>query len=221
MKRIVTSLILILAFGFQLQAQLQPMNGACEQNPCQARAICGTVTNNNFSYQSNTGNPPGAGSCGNALGGTFGFVQNWMYYKITCYTSGTFNFSLVANDPASDLDWALWNTTVSGCGSVLTGNIPIECNSFPGGGGAPTGIAAAAAAGFEPTVNMVAGQTYILGISRRTGGLVTTGFTLTTSGTAGVINNTPAALASVVPFNACSSSICRPIDHYMQVSLAV
>ena len=214
MKRIFTSLVMVLGFVMQSQAQMQNMNSACEQNPCQALPVCATTVSNPYSYQSNTGNPGVAATgCGNSIGGTVTYAQNWMYYRFTCQTAGTLNFTITPNDPSGDLDWAMWNVTNSGCGGIATGNL-VECNSFPGLGG--TGMQAVAAQAFEPQVTLVAGNTYILGISRRSGGTATTppsgppyatgsaGFSINFAGTANIINTTAPALLSVIPYDPCA-----------------
>lgn len=198
-------------YFIQSQAQMQNMNSACEQNPCQALPICATVVTNPYSYQSNTGNAgiPTNG-CGNSVGGTNDFAQNWNYYQFTCQSSGTFNFTITSNDPQGDFDWALWDVTSSGCSGISSSNL-IECNSFVGTG--TTGIQSNPSNGFEPTVNILFGNTYILGISRRNGGTSTTppsgppfangssGFSINFSGTASIVNSTYPALEAVEPFD--------------------
>lgn len=208
-------LVLIVVF-FAVQnsnAQLQNMNSACEQNPCQALPICSTTITNPYSYQSNTGNPGvlTSGGCGNSIGGYNVYEQNWIYYQFTCYNTGILNFTITPNDPLGDLDWALWNITNTDCSAIASTNL-VECNSFVGTG--PTGMQPIAAQGFEPQITGITGNTYILGISRRAGGTNTTpplgppysngsaGFSIIFTGTATVFNTLSPALSSIEPFDA-------------------
>ncbi|MBK6820978.1 MAG: hypothetical protein IPG85_15845 [Bacteroidetes bacterium] len=205
MKRIITAILLIVSF--QLNAQV--LNNQCEsQTPCNALPICGTATVSIAPSYSTTApynvNPGGAGTCAGALGGTFTYTPNWVFFRFKCFTGGALNFAIIGNDLASDLDWAMWDITVSGCGSLSAGNL-VECNAYPTAGAGGTGVQAAAAFGFEPTITLVAGNTYILGVARRNGGTVTTGFNINFAGTtANLTDNVAPALGSIVPFNACN-----------------
>ena len=210
MKKIITSLLLILGFCLQGKAQLLPMN-QCESSPCGALPICGNTITNIYSYQSNTGNPTGVGTCASSTG-TFTYNQNWVYYRFKCYTTGTFNFTLTPNDATSDLDWAMWNVTTSGCSSITNSNM-IECNAADvlGATGIQTG--GLPAASFENNITITAGSSYIIGISRNSNGTVTTGFTMNFTGTtASILDNVKPYLASYVPLN-----FCAPVDSMILV----
>ncbi|MBL7766103.1 MAG: SprB repeat-containing protein, partial [Chitinophagaceae bacterium] len=199
MKRILTALLLIAGFVFQSKAQLLA-TGQCEESPCGARIICGTGTiNNPYSYQNATGNP--VGTCASSSG-TFSYAQNWMYYRFKCTQTGILNFSITANDAASDLDWALWDISTSGCSSLGTGNL-VECNAA---GAGATGISGTPGVLFENSITVTAGNVYILGISRASGGTVTTGFSINFTGTtASLSDNVKPYLASLLPFNICDA----------------
>lgn len=208
MKRIITSIALILGFAIQGYSQLLPANQCESQSPCNARSICGNVVTTNFSYATTPAFNP-VGVCG-----AFTYSSNWMYYRFTCYTTGTLNFRLVPIDSTlvgSDLDWALWNITTSGCGSLTAGNL-VSCNAAGAGPvvGATTfsatGILTGGipAANFQPGLPVVAGSTYILGISNP-GGASTGGFNLNFGlSTTSIADNKKPYMASVIPFDPCS-----------------
>ena len=200
MKRIITSLILIA--GFIVQGNAQVLLNQCESaTPCNARVICGNTVNSNFSYTTAPAFNPMV-TCASSTG-TFAYASNWVYYRFTCYTTGTLNFRLNSNDSlsvASDLDWALWDISTTGCGSLTS---IIECNAA---GNGATGILTGGlpAANFEPNVTITAGNTYIIGISNPGGGN-TAGFTLNFNGSTASINDTKKPyLLAVAPFDPCS-----------------
>ncbi|MCC7029314.1 MAG: hypothetical protein IT257_03340, partial [Chitinophagaceae bacterium] len=159
MKRIFTTLLLIVSFIFRSQSQV--IDNACEGIPCNSLPICGvnTIANVN-SYTASLApfnvNPGGIGNCNNAVGGVVNYTAtpNWIYYRLKCYAGGVLNFSINPNDPAADMDWAIWDISVSGCGSLTAGNL-LECNSFAGAGA--TGLQPAPAAGFETGITLTAG----------------------------------------------------------------
>ncbi len=202
MKRIITSLALIL--GFLVQGQSQVLLNQCESaTACNARTICGGTVVSAFSYTTSPASNP-IGTCASSTG-TFAYASNWVYYRFTCYTTGTLNFRLNSNDSAStasDLDWALWNITASGCGSLTTANT-VECNAA---GNGATGIFTGGipSANFEPNTTITAGNTYIIGISNPGGGN-TQGFTLNFTGTtASITDSKKPYMLSVAPFDPCS-----------------
>jgi len=202
MKRILTSLALI--FAFIVQGQTQILNNYCEsQSACNARPICGAtiVTTNSFTTTAPYNVNP-IGTCA-SLSGTFAYTPNWVYYRVNCYATGIFNFRLVSNDSAtvnSDLDWAMWNITTTGCGTLGTPNT-IECNAA---GNGPTGIAAIPTNNFEPSIIINAGSSYIIGISNPTGAN-TGGFTMSFGGTtANIQDNKKPFMANLMPFDPCS-----------------
>ncbi len=200
MKRIITSLVLLV--GFMLQGNAQVLLNQCESTtPCSARSICGNTVVTNYSYTTAPAFNPMV-TCASSTG-TFAYASNWVYYRFTCYTTGTLNFRLNSNDSAStasDLDWALWDITTTGCGSLTT---IVECNAA---GNGATGILTGGlpAANFEPNVTITAGNIYIIGISNPGGGN-TSGFTLNFNGsTANISDNKKPYLLSVAPFDPCS-----------------
>jgi hypothetical protein len=201
MKRIFTSLVLLFAIYFNGSAQLLPANQCESQTPCNARPICGAPVVTPFSFVTSA-LPAPVGVCGAFL---YGAAGNWVYYRFTCYSSGIFNFRLASNDSAtvnSDLDFALWDITTAGCGGINTTLVPLACNAA---GNGATGIQTGGlpAANFAPNLNIVAGNTYIIGVSNPSGAN-TQGHTLTFGGTASITDNKRPFMVNIIPFDPCS-----------------
>jgi len=208
MKRIFT--VLILLVSFYIQSHAQTLSNQCESSPCNALPICGTATiSQPFAFTS-VGNPPGSPlqvtSCINNLGINTVATNNWVFYRFTCYSGGDFNFLITPNQTLTNLNWALWDITTSGCGNLGDG-FKVACNfntSATAANGGITGCGPTTSAIIEPTYSMQPG-TYILGVQRPgTGGTITTGFTIDFTGTtADIAENTQPALASVLPITSC------------------
>lgn len=182
MKQITTAIVLSLVAFFSSKAQVIVIN-ACESNPCNAFVHCGAgnvIQQNSFA---SIGNPQG--TCGANF-----FTGNWVYYRFTCYASGNLNFTITPNDAASDINWALWNITTTGCANLSS---TTTCNAAPSAGAVNSGI-----------IPITGGNTYILGIQRASGGTTTLGFSINFTGTtATLFTTTPTALESVLPFDNC------------------
>ena len=209
MKRFLTSLAFIIGFVFQGHSQV--LNNQFEsQSACNAIPICGLVKTSPYTFSTSAPfNTNPIGTCAANLGGTTAYNANWVYYRFTAYTTGAIRFTITSANAAVDLDWALWDITVSGCGSLTIGNT-VECNAGPAGitginttmtVSAPTNLS------FEPDATVIAGNTYILGIANPlgAGAPAPTGFTIDFTGsTASIIDNTKPFMASVLPFDPCS-----------------
>lgn len=186
------------------QANSQVLTDQCESmTACNALPLCGTNIVNIYSYTTTVASNP-IGTCASSTG-TFAYNGKWVYYRFTCYSTGTFKFRLVPNDSAtvnSDLDWALWDITSSDCSNLNVSNV-VECNAA-GNGATGVGIGSIPAANFEPNVIMVVGMTYILGISNPSGAN-TGGFSISFDGTtANIFDNKKPYLSAVLPFDACT-----------------
>jgi len=84
---------------------------------------------------------------------------NSVWYIINVSTSGLLEFTITPNIP-TDYDFAIWNATGQGC-SAVANSLPVRCNYA--GSTPPTGISSTITnAWFEPAINAVAGETYIL-----------------------------------------------------------
>jgi gliding motility-associated-like protein len=206
MKRILTLLTLVV--GFLTSAQSQVLLDQCESlSGCNARVICGTSTIvTPFSYTTSTTTGP-IGTCAGGtpvLTYTYSTTPDWVFYRFTCYGTGTLNFRISSNDSAttnSDLDWALWNITSTGCGTLGIGNL-VECNAALAGA---TGIQPIGNANFEPSITITAGNTYILGISNNSVTGNHGGHTLSFGGTtANITDNVRPYMQAVAPFDPCS-----------------
>jgi gliding motility-associated-like protein len=99
--------------------------------------------------------------------------SNW--YTFTAATSGTLQFSITPNTPI-DYDFAVYNTTTSCPGTELTCNWEMES------GTGQTGLGCADILQCEPSLSVVAGQTYTILVDRYTAAS-TSGFTLSFAGT--------------------------------------
>jgi gliding motility-associated-like protein len=99
--------------------------------------------------------------------------SNW--YTFTAATSGTLQFSITPNTPI-DYDFAVYNTTSSCPGTELTCNWEMES------GTGQTGLGCADILQCEPSLSVVAGQTYTILVDRYTAAS-TSGFTLSFAGT--------------------------------------
>ena len=218
MKRIFT-LIVVLCIAVLQQANAQNLllTNACERNPCNALSLCvptpiaGQVVTNPNAY--NTASNPMLpnttfGACG-GTGITGPSTGNWCFYRFRVFQGGTFGFSIAANDPACDLNFALFNTTLSGGCNISSAN-GVAWNAAPSAGTTtgclPTGPCTAT---FE-TLNglpLVAGNTYILGICRVGAGGGTApnmGFSITFSGTAVLQDPNLTTMTSLASLNPCS-----------------
>ncbi|MBK1894456.1 T9SS type B sorting domain-containing protein [Chryseobacterium paridis] len=118
-----------------------------------------------------------------------------VWYSFTIATSGTLTFeitpntdpNLPPNDPnnnAADYDWAVWGPSPT-CGNL---GAPVTCNFAPRSGlwPYPTGLSAsppnAPNGGYNPPMNVTAGETYVLLVSNYSTNVF--GFSLTWGGTA-------------------------------------
>jgi gliding motility-associated-like protein len=181
MKRIITSILILLAAYSNVKAQM--LTNACESSPCNAISICGIGAKNQLYSFTSTGYPQS--TCGAQL-----MSNNWVYYRFTCYASGVLQFQINPNDPLTDINWALYNITTSGCSNLA----------------ATTDCSAAASAGSvsSPAINITVGNTYILGVSRASGGATITGFNITFTGTtANLSDNVAPTMTTVLPFDTC------------------
>ncbi|MBL7771591.1 MAG: gliding motility-associated C-terminal domain-containing protein [Chitinophagaceae bacterium] len=186
MKRIITSIVVLLVSFWSTQAQTM-ITGGCESSPCNAIPLCGIGTVNQANSFTSTGNPQG--TCGANF-----FTGNWVYYRFTCYASGNLTFTITPNDATSDINWGLWDISVTGCGSL---SATTTCSAAPTAGAVNSGI-----------IPIVAGNTYILGVQRASGGTATFGFGINFTGTtASLTNSTQPSMASVLPIN-----ICLPVN---------
>ena len=191
MKRIFTQLLSVLLLTILSQNVFSQTlaTGQCEQQPCQALAVCNNPTINQYAYQ---GGAAPSGLAGITGCGSGTFVANWMYYRFKATSTGTLNFTISANSGTCDLDFILFQINNSAC-NVLTNANKLACNNE---GIGPTGCntAGAPAINFAPTLNVTAGQEFILAISRSTGGSGIfpsdpSGFNIAWSGTANVVDN--------------------------------
>ena len=115
--------------------------------------------------------------------------KNPTWFKLACYNSGSFGFTITPSDPADNYDWQLFDITGRNPDDVFTnGNMFVACNWSPEVG--ETGAsqdgdnvmvcAVPGANTFSAMPNIIVGHEYLLMLSNR----ITNnrGFTLTASG---------------------------------------
>ena len=144
-----------------------------------AIAVCG---NSNISYT-----PSGWGNTFEILGGCMGTNERYtVWYTFTAQTSGSLAFTINPNVFEDDYDFALYGPNKT---CATRGTSPIRCN-YSGADG-PTGLdlnippatyPAGNSGQWSPSLNVTAGETYILVIDNFSQS--TNGFTLNWTGTA-------------------------------------
>jgi gliding motility-associated-like protein len=143
-----------------------------------------TVANQTYTGIGNTCDFPGGG--GNCLASA---ERGSTWFTISINANGSLNFNIIPNDyvggnpgAETDYDFAIWKIGGSGavtCDQIAAGSVPIRCNYSALGvtGLSPNGNSPTAYPGFdgayEPQLNVVAGDIYILVVSN---------FSLNTSG---------------------------------------
>ncbi len=148
------------------------------------------------------------GSIAEAPGCWFGTTDTRSHwYSFTCTQSGTFTFSCLPV-PYADFDFAMYNITGSAAGTCNLGAM-ISCNYAVPSGSGVTGIGCGLAS-CQPTINIIAGQTYAILVNRWTAAS-TSGFTMSFGGTAQIgifaaFTNTNACVGALVQFTNTSST---------------
>lgn len=122
---------------------------------------------------SNPGTNPASGNMGCLLSGEL----NSTWFSITITTSGTLAFSFGTPGAANCYDWAMWPYNPNACNQISANTLaPVRCNwngtcnSFTGVGPVPTG---GNANNFEPILNVVAGQQFLICFSNYSSALTT------------------------------------------------
>lgn len=151
-----------------------------------ALPICGITDTIGFA-------PSGAGNYYDAIAPNPCTVTdaNGVWYLFDITTAGILNFNLNSLPVSNNYNWALYNMTGVDCETLSTA-LPISCNSFAGSG--PTGVSTInggvgvsnSLTAYNADVDVLAGQTYALIISRVTGA---SGFDLDFSASTAVISD--------------------------------
>ena len=171
-----------------------------------AQPICGSGWHENTPGNGQGGFPSEINSSTSCLEGE----RNGTWYSFTVESSGTIQILIDPdhdgtsgdpNDNADDYDFALYNVTNAGCEGIFDGSSPeVACNyeAVHDGEDGNTGVNSSESGSndsFEPDVNVVAGETYMLYISQWS--VSTNGFTITLGGTADYIDNDGPELTNV------------------------
>lgn len=202
------SLLLIAFFAvtnLHAQSSVQNCMGAipvCQNTFSQANAYSGVGTQNELN----------ASNQGCLTTGE----NNSVWYIINVSTAGSLVFTITPNT-TSDYDFAVWDMTNKSCAAITAGMAPIRCNyaslanSSPGG---LTGLSSAAAAAattvgaggpsFSSSINVTAGQTFVILINNASGS--PSGYTLNFAGsTCQIADNTaPTIISDTLP-SGCSA----------------
>lgn len=174
MKLILANIVFLCALG--VFGQVGPVSNACNiaQNICNNSPLTFPMSQGQSpspvvppagSVSNPSSNPAGGGLYGCLLAGELN--PNWFILNIT--SNGTLQFQIGAPGGSGYFDWALWPyNPVTGCTAIQNNQVsPAGCNwnasaqGFTGmsvGGPPPGGIAG----NFTPSINVTAGQQYIL-----------------------------------------------------------
>jgi gliding motility-associated-like protein len=198
--------LFISAFTFLFACLFGLHNAAAQQDCFDAINVCSSSYTQTSSY-SGTGIenevPPGSSCLG--AGET-----NSVWYTFTATTSGELLFQLVPIAPGDDYDFALYNLSTDSCSGIAAGtSSPISCNYSADAG--PTGISTGGSgdnngsggSNQNAPVQVQQGETFALLISNFTSSQ--SGYELTFSGSASIIDNEPATLDSVG-----MNALCNP-----------
>lgn len=147
--------------------------------------------------------------------------HNSTWYTFKVQNSGNFAFTV---NSAIDYDWALYNLSNNSCSDILSGAITsVRCNYSATTGN--TGMSSSGVNASEGALGSVwctqlavtAGQTFALLVDKYAAGA--TGYSLTFTGTAGVVDNTGPSLANVhTPITCGASSMTFEFSEYVACS---
>lgn len=153
--------ILFLLISGECQSQTCTGPG---RTPATAIPICGTLVFNQDQLPACTGN-----SFIDALCGTNTYTSdNSVWYKFTCYQSGTLGFVITPNFLADDYDWSIFDITGNTPNAVFTNDLYVGINlsGLSGATGCiPGGIGSVNCAGsstYNSMPSLLAGRTYLL-----------------------------------------------------------
>lgn len=133
--------------------------------------------------------------------------DNGVWYTFTVQTNGILHFNIIPYVATDDYDWALFNLTNADCADIkINGSLEVECNfSSSTTNNGITGANGGPNPQDEPTINVTAGQRFVLYISNFSQS--TNGYRLDFSNsTAQVPDNVPPTLVSVQPNLNCNAS---------------
>ena len=107
-----------------------------------------------------------------------GAMNSDVWFTFTCTQSGTLEFQALPTGAGAnlvELDWALYDVTATGgCPNAIgnsAGDPSMSCNyNFDGGVGNPSGMGPPGTGEFNPAVNIVAGNTYVIVMDYFSGG---------------------------------------------------
>lgn len=133
--------------------------------------------------------------------------ENDVWYTFTVQNSGTLSFLITANDITDDYDWAIYNLTNHNCGDIYTNpGIEISCNYASNfGANGLTGANGGVGPQYNPTIPVLAGETYVINVSNYSG--TANGFTIDFSASTAIIfDNIPPVINSIITFPECGET---------------
>lgn len=132
--------------------------------------------------------------------------RNDTWYLISVTNTGTLQFSIVPNNPAENLNWALYDLTNSSCSAIFTNPaLELACNysNIPG----VTGANGLGGPQNQGPIAVTAGQILMLNVSAFSS-ITQSGYTLDFTGSNfGIVDTVPPALASVSSMNCGATSV--------------
>ena len=189
--------LLLITYSASVKAQTPTVQDCLGAIP-----VCGGVYTETNAYQ-NTGNYPN--EINNGTSCLKSGEKNDVWYVFTVQASGILNFSITPNQMSDDYDWALYNLTNNSCSDIYgTPSIEASCNysGTPGITG-PNGLGGAQN---EPTLNVFAGEIFVLNVSQYTNSSQN-GYTLDlTASTAEFFDDTPPEAVGMSANALCDAS---------------
>ncbi len=164
-----------------------------------------------YDFQAQQGMAVNVNNCPNCL---VSGEDNNMWYTYTAQTSGTVTFTIIPVNSSDDYDWAVFSLNGGvNCNDLVnyttSANQPISCNycGTTGNTGVSSGVTCNGPNGcsnFNATLNVTAGNTYVLNISNFSAS--TNGYSINFGGTASIIDNTGPEMDYIVYPPVCGQS---------------
>lgn len=136
--------------------------------------------------------------------------DNGVWYTFTVQTSGILHFNIIPYAPSDDYDWAVFDLTNSSCDQIKSiKSLEVGCNfSSSVTNNGITGANGGSNPQDAPTINVLAGQRFVLYISNFSQSK--NGYKLDFSqSTASVPDNVPPSMVSVTPNSPCAANVLQ------------
>ena len=190
--RLVRILLAILLIAFSFEKSMAQACTTLGQTPPTAFPVCGTATLDQIRVPICSSTSLFVPGCSGGSTSANYENKNPYWYKFTCYTSGSFSFTINPANPTDDYDWQLYDVTGLDPNEVLTNRNIIVTGNWSGSSG-QTGASAngvnyiqcasapaANAPKFALSPTLIQGHDYILLVSHYSDNLF--GYTLSFNG---------------------------------------